>query len=96
MSAEKTSDRIPYHKLIEFTVVTLKDGKLRFIDLTGKAVNISASGLCFFTRYPLKAGCIVEFKDKVLQCRRAVVVWMKRAGDMYIIGARLLAADGLV
>jgi hypothetical protein len=95
MPAERTLDRMPSRKLIEYTIVVLKDGRLKFMDLTGRAINISANGLCFFTKYPLKAGCVVEFKDKVLQAKHGVVMWIRRIGGFYIAGTRLIRRNAI-
>ncbi len=93
MGAERKSGRIPYHKLFEYTAVVFKDGKLRFLDLTGKLINISTNGVCFLTRYPLKTGAVIEFKNKVLECSQGVVMWIRRLGGIYMAGTKLLRKD---
>ncbi len=90
MTAGQTPGRMPYRKLIEYTIVTLKDGKLKFLDLTGKVLSVSANTLCFFTKYPLKAGCVLEFRNKISQSRHGVVIWIRRVGGFYVAGTRLI------
>jgi hypothetical protein len=90
MPSERTSDRNACHELVEYTVVTLTDGKLRFLDLTGKVINKSKTGLCFITRFPLKSGYVLEFKSQVLECSQGVVMWIKNIGGIYMAGARLI------
>ncbi|MBA4374314.1 MAG: hypothetical protein C0402_15795 [Thermodesulfovibrio sp.] len=90
MPAERNSDRSACHELVEYTVVTLKDGKLRFLDLTGRAINRSKTGLCFITRYPLKSGYVLEFRGKVLQRSQGIVMWIRNIGGIYMAGTRLI------
>ncbi len=93
MAAERTTERKPFHSLIKYTVVVLKDGRLKFLDLTGKAINISKNGLCLITKYPLKTGYVLEFKNQVRERSHGVVVWIKNLGSYYIAGTRLLTKD---
>jgi hypothetical protein len=93
MAADRSSDRRPFYSLISYTVVVLKDGRLKFLDLTGKAINISRNGLCLITRYPLKTGYVLEFKNQVRECSQGVVVWIRNLGSYYIAGTRLLTKD---
>jgi hypothetical protein len=75
---------------INYTAVALKDGKARFLDLTGKVVNVSKTGLCFLTKYPLRTGHVLEFKGHVLNCSHAVVVWIRNHGGLYLAGTRFI------
>jgi hypothetical protein len=90
MPAERNSDRSACHELVEYTVVILKDGKLKFLDLTGKMINKSKTGFCFITRYPLKSGYVLEFKSEVLQRSQGVVMWIKNIGGIYMAGTQLI------
>lgn len=96
MVIEKRAERSPFHELIQYTAVVFKDGKLRFLDLTGRAFNISKSGLCFITRYPLQAGHVIEFKNQFLHHSQGVVMWIKKRGGMYLAGTRLIGKDGTI
>ena len=96
MVTEKRAERRPFHELIRYTVVVLKDGKLKFLDLTEKAFNISKNGICFVTRYPLQAGAVIEFKNQVLNHSQGVVMWIKQQGDMYMAGTRLIGKNGTI
>ncbi|MHB8883018.1 MAG: PilZ domain-containing protein [Thermodesulfovibrionales bacterium] len=93
MAAERSSDRTPFHALISYTVVVLKDGRLKFLDLTGKAINISRTGLCFVTRYPLKTGYVLEFKHRVRESSHGVVMWIRNLGSCYIAGTQLITRN---
>jgi len=103
MAPERDSERNICHELIEYSVVVLKDGQLRFLDLTGKVINKSKNGICFVTRYPLKSGCVLEFKKGVLRQMHGVVLWIQDIGGIYMAGMRLMkektnpeqAANGL-
>lgn len=95
MPAVRNSDRSACHELVEYTVVTLKDGKLKFLDLTGKVINKSKTGLCFITRYPLKSGYVLEFKSQILQRSQGIVMWIKNIGGIYMAGAQLIGKDTL-
>jgi len=75
---------------IDYTTVALKDGKARFLDLTGKVVNVSRTGLCFLTKYPLKAGHVLEFKKRVLNYSHGVVIWIRNFGGLYVAGTRFM------
>lgn len=90
MAPERHADRVICHELIEYTVVVLNDGKLKFLDLTGKVVNKSKKGLCFLTKYPLKSGSVLEFKDAALECSQGVVMWIRNIGGIYMAGTLLL------
>ena len=90
MSVERKHYRKPCHEFIRYTAVVLQDGKVRFLDLTGKALNKSKNGLCFMTRYPLRIGLVLEFKNQVLECSNGVVVWIRNLGGCYVAGTRLL------
>ncbi len=95
MSAERDSDRSACHEFVEYTVVTLKDGKLKFLNLTGKVINKSKTGLCFITRYPLKSGYVLEFKSQLLQRSQGVVMWIKNIGGIYMAGTQLIEKNNL-
>ncbi|TAN42425.1 MAG: hypothetical protein EPN25_03020 [Nitrospirae bacterium] len=93
MASDRSSDRKPFHALISYTVVVLKDGRLKFLDLTGKAINISRNGLCLITRYPLKTGYVLEFKHQVRESSHGVVLWIRNLGNYYIAGTRLITKN---
>lgn len=96
MAPERISRRRPCHELLDYTVVVLKDGKLKFLDLTGKAVNVSRNGLCFVTKYPLRSGCVLEFRNRFLRRSRGVVMWIKNIGGLYMAGAKLIGKGDMV
>jgi len=89
---EQTSgtDRKGCCEIIEFTVAVFHGNKIRCIDLTGRAINMSKNGLCFITRYPLKSGHVLKFKSSVGQYGHGVVLWIKELGDQYVAGAKLV------
>jgi hypothetical protein len=96
MVTEKRAERSTFRGLIRYTVVVFEGGKLKFLDLTGKAFNISKNGICFVTRYPLQAGSVIEFKNQVLHHSQGVVMWIKKRGGMYLAGTRLIGKDGTI
>jgi hypothetical protein len=80
----------PYQKLIMYTVVVLKDRKLKFLDLTGKAFKISKTRMCFFTKYPLQMGNVIDFRNRAFHCSHGIIMWVKKLGDIYLASARLI------
>jgi hypothetical protein len=90
MSSGRSEERNPCHELIKYTVVVLRDGRVRFLDLSGKTINRSKNGLCFITRYPLYSGCVLEFKDRVFQCSQGIVIWIKDIGGIYMAGTKCI------
>jgi hypothetical protein len=90
MEQTRGSGRKGCCEVIEFTVAVLNDNKIRFIDLTGRAVKISKNGLCFITRYPLSSGHVLKFKKRMGSCGHGIVLWIRELGDHYIAGAELI------
>lgn len=82
-------------EVLEFTVAVFNDNKLRFIDLSGLAINMSKSGICFITRYPLNSGHVLKFKKSIGQYGHGVIMWIKDLGDQYIAGASLVDETAL-
>jgi hypothetical protein len=76
-------------EILEFTVAVFNDNRLRFMDLSGMAINMSRNGICFITRYPLRSGHVLKFKKSIDQHSHGVVMWIKDLGDQYIVGASL-------
>ena len=95
MATWRRSRRRPCDEWITYTAVALKDGKAKFLDLTGKVVNVSRSGLCFLTKYPLKAGHVLEFKKRVLNYSHGVVIWIRSFGGFYLAGTQFIGQDGV-
>jgi len=82
-------------EMLEFTVAVFDDNRLRFIELSGLAINMSKNGVCFITRYPLRSGHVVKFKKSVGEYGHGVVMWIKDLGDRYIAGASLVGKAAL-
>ena len=76
-------------EILEFTVAVFNDNRLRFMDLSGMAINMSRNGVCFITRYPLRSGHVLKFKKSIDQHSHGVVMWIKDLGDQYIVGTSL-------
>ncbi len=92
-TSERISDRMACHDLIEYTVVALKDGHLKFLELSGKAINKAKNGLCFVTRYPLQSGSVLEFRNSILRRSQGVVMWIKDIGGIYMAGTQLIERE---
>ena len=90
MEHEQRDFRKGCSELLEFTVAIFHDNRLRFMDLSGLAVNKSRKGICFITLYPLKSGNVLKFKKSIDSHSHAVVMWIKDLGDRYIAGASLV------
>jgi len=82
-------------EMLEFTVAVFNDNRLRFIDLSGLAINRSRDGICFITHYPLKSGHVLKFKKSVGRYGHCVVMWIKDLGDRYVAGASLVDETAL-
>jgi hypothetical protein len=82
-------------EILEFTVAVFDDNRLRFIDLSGLAINMSKNGVCFITRYPLKSGHVLKFRKSIGRYGNGVVMWIKDLGDRYIAGASLVDETAL-
>lgn len=90
MEQEQRNVRKGCSEILEFTVAVFNNNRLRFIDLSGLAINRSKNGICFITRYPLRSGHVIKFKKGIDRCGHGVVVWIKDLGDRYIAGASLV------
>jgi len=82
-------------EILDFTVAVFNNNRLRFVDMSGLAINMSSSGLCLITRSPLKSGHVIKFKKSVGRYGHAVVMWIKDLGDRYIVGASLVDEGAL-
>lgn len=82
-------------EILEFTVAVFNDNRLRFIDLSGLAINMSGNGICFTTLYPLRSGHVLKFKKSIGRYGHGVVMWIKDLGDRYIAGASLVDETAL-
>ncbi|MDP2157773.1 MAG: hypothetical protein Q8K68_08710 [Nitrospirota bacterium] len=82
-------------EILEFTVTVFKDNRLRFVDLSGLAINMSRCGICFITRYPLNSGHVIKFKKSIGRYGHGVVMWIQDLGDRYIAGASLVDETAL-
>jgi hypothetical protein len=51
---------------------------------------MSRNGLCFITRYPLKSGHVLKFKNSMGRHGHGIVLWIRELGDQYIAGAELV------
>jgi len=90
LAAWRRSRRRPCDESIDYTTVAFEDGKAKFLNLTGKVVNVSKTGLCFLTKYPLKAGHVLEFKKRVFHYSHGVVIWIRKLGGLYLNGTRFI------
>ena len=90
MEQERGDVRKGCYEVLEFTVAVLNDNRLRFIDLSGLAINMSKNGVCFVTRYPLKSGHVLKLRKSIGRYGHGVVMWIKDLGDQYIAGASLV------
>jgi len=95
MGQERGDVRNGCYEVLEFTVAVLNENRLRFIDLSGVAINMSRNGICFITRYPLKSGHVLKLKKSIGSYGHGVVMWIKDLGDQYIAGASLVEEAAL-
>lgn len=90
MDQQRGSSRDRCDELLKFTAAVLSERAIRFVVLTGRAVNMSKSGLCFVTRYPLKSGSVLKFRNSAGRYCHCIVLWIRRLGDQYIAGAEVV------
>jgi hypothetical protein len=95
MQTEQRDVRKGCSELLEFTVAVFNNNRLRFIDLSGLAINRSKSGICFITHYPLRSGHVIKFKKGIGHYGHGVVMWIKDLGDRYVAGASLVEEAAL-
>jgi hypothetical protein len=95
MEREQRDVRKGCAEILEFTVAVLDENRLRFIDLSGLAINMSKNGVCFITRYPLRSGHVLKFKKSIGRYGHGVVMWIQDLGDRYIAGASLVGKAAL-
>ncbi len=56
-------ERRPFSEVIAYSLSVKEDRKRKWIDLSGKALNISEAGICIETDYPLTPGNMLWFKN---------------------------------
>lgn len=95
MGQERGDIRKGCAEILEFTIAVFDNNRLRFIDLSGLAINMSRNGVCFITRYPLKSGHVIKFKKSIGRYGHGVVMWIQDLGDRYIAGASLVGKAAL-
>lgn len=95
MQQEQRDVRRGCAEILEFTVAVFHNNRLRFIDLSGLAINMSKTGVCFITHYPLRSGHVIKLKKSIGLYGHGVVMWIKDLGDRYIAGASLVEEDSL-
>ncbi|MBI5849389.1 MAG: hypothetical protein HZB31_15835 [Nitrospirae bacterium] len=90
MGLEQRDVRKGCSEILEFTVAVFNNNRLRFVDLSGLAINRSKNGICFITRYPLRSGHVIKFRKNMGRYGHGVIMWIKDLGDRYIAGASLV------
>lgn len=79
--------------MIRYTIVVLSEGRMKFLELTGKAFKISQDSLSFFTGYPLTQGHVLAFKDQALDYSHAVIMRIRDLGGTYLAKAKLIRRE---
>lgn len=90
MQYERTRrfERKPYSEVIAYSLGVKEDKKRKWIDLTGRAINISEAGICIETEYPLTPGHMLWFNNG-LDNKAGFVRWSARYDDKFRAGIEL-------
>ncbi len=81
-------ERKPFTEVIAYSLSVKEDRKRKWIDLNGKALNISEAGICIETEYPLTPGHMLWFKNG-FDKTAGFVRWSARYNDRYRAGIEL-------
>ncbi len=79
---------------VEFSIVTpgVIPGADAAQNEAGTLIDVSASGIGFYTDAPLEPGNLLKFKNTAFG-RTGVVMWTVRAENRYRVGVRFASAD---
>lgn len=86
----RRSERRPYDGTVDFSLLVLDCEEFKKVDLSGRGINISETGIALKTDYPLTPGHVVEFKNAA-GYKAGIVKWSMMAdGDSCKAGIRFM------
>ncbi len=81
-------DRRPYSQSIDYSLSISKSNKRKWLNLKGKAFDISETGICIQTDYPLAPGHMLWFNGGIEE-KAGFVRWSTKIDNEYRVGIEL-------
>jgi len=81
-------ERRPYSKTIDFSISALESKERKWLNLKGKAIDISESGIGIQTDYPLAPGHMLWFNEGI-ENKAGFVRWCVQLDNDYRVGIKL-------
>jgi len=81
-------ERRPYSKIIDFSVSSRESREQKWLNLKGKAIDISEKGIGIQTDYPLAPGHMLWFNDGI-EDKAGFVRWCIQLDNDYRVGIKL-------
>jgi SAM-dependent methyltransferase len=81
-------ERKPYSRTINYSVSVLESKDRKLLNLTGKSIDISETGICIQTDHPLSPGHILWF-DGSIEDKAGFVRWCSQLDNEYRVGIEL-------
>ena len=81
-------ERRPFSQAVDFAISSREPSERKFLQLQGRAVDISDGGLGIHTDYPLKPGHMLWFNDGT-EDKAGLVQWCIKLDNEYRAGVRL-------
>lgn len=86
----RSAERKSYNKPVSFTLLVLEHDTMKSLELNGIGVDISRTGMCVGTEYPLCPGHILEFNNG-MGLKTGIVAWSRVMPDnSYRAGVRFI------
>ena len=81
-------ERRPYSKTIDFSISALESKERKWLNLKGKAIDISEAGIGIQTDYPLAPGHMLWFNEGI-ENKAGFVRWCVQLDNDYRVGVQL-------
>lgn len=81
-------ERRPYSKTIDFSISALESKERKWLNLKGKAIDISEAGIGIQTDYPLAPGHMLWFNEGI-ENKAGFVRWCVQLDNDYRVGIKL-------
>ena len=85
-------ERRPYSKTIDFSISALESKERKWLNLKGKAIDISEAGIGIQTDYPLAPGHMLWFNEGI-ENKAGFVRWCVQLDNDYRVGIKLDGKD---
>jgi extracellular factor (EF) 3-hydroxypalmitic acid methyl ester biosynthesis protein len=81
-------ERKPFSQIIDYSMSNADTGDRKWLDLKGKAIDISDAGIGIHTDYPLKTGHMIWFNNGMKE-KAGFVRWSEQVDNGYRVGIEL-------